>query len=70
MTSSSSNNFQSNYINKSRAKDEIEGSKRYKTKFVVEGFQKKDMVDYNEIFSLVVKITTINTVYKAQLEGF
>nr|GEY13841.1 retrovirus-related Pol polyprotein from transposon TNT 1-94 [Tanacetum cinerariifolium] len=52
-----------------KVKEEHDGSKRYKARLVVKGFQQKRGVDYNEILSLVVKMTIIKLVLSIVAAG-
>jgi hypothetical protein len=43
-------------------KEEDRGKRRYKARLVVKGFAQKKSIDFDEIFSLVVNITSIMSI--------
>jgi hypothetical protein len=45
-----------------RLKEEDGGKKQYKDRFVVKGFAQKKGIDFDEIFSFVVKMNSIRTI--------
>eukprot|EP01018_Ginkgo_biloba_P016583 Gb_07539 [translate_table: standard] len=45
-----------------RLKQEDGGKKRYKARLIVKGFAQKKGIDFDEIFSPVVKMTSIRTI--------
>ena len=46
-----------------RLKEEDRGKKRYNAILVVKGFAQKKGIDFDEIFSSVVKMTSIKTIF-------
>lgn len=42
-----------------KVKEEHDGFKRYKTRLIVKSFKQKKIIDYKNIFSLFVKLTTV-----------
>jgi len=45
-----------------RLKEEDGGKQRYKDRLVVKGFSQRKGIDFDEIFSLIVKMTSIITI--------
>ena len=45
-----------------KLKEEDGGKKRYKARLVVKGFAKKKRIDFDEIFFVIVKMTSIRTI--------
>jgi hypothetical protein len=45
-----------------KLKEEDGGEKRYKARLVIKGFSQNKGIDFDEIFSLVVKMTSIRTI--------
>ena len=45
-----------------RLKEEDGGKQRYKARLVLKGFSQKKGIDFDEIFSLVVKMTSVRTI--------
>jgi hypothetical protein len=43
-------------------KEEDGGKNQYKARFFVNGFSQKKVIDFNEIFSPIVKMTSIRTI--------
>ena len=48
-----------------RLKEEDGGKKWYKARLVVKGFAQKKSIDFDEIFSPIVKMTSIRTIFKS-----
>jgi hypothetical protein len=51
-------------------KEEDGGEKRYKARLVVKGFAQKKGIDFDEIFSPIVKMTSIRTILTIWLQRF
>eukprot|EP00253_Pinus_taeda_P024792 PITA_24792 len=49
-------------VERARLKEEDGGKQRYKSRLVVKGFAQKKGIDFDEIFSPVVKMTSIRTI--------
>jgi hypothetical protein len=45
-----------------KLKEEDGGEKRYKARLVVKGFSQKKCIDFDEIFSPIVKMTSIRNI--------
>jgi len=51
-------------------KEEYGGKKMYKAKLVVKEFAQKKGIDFDEIFSLVIKMTSIRTILSLMIEKY
>ena len=51
-----------------RLKEEHDGTKRYKARLFVKEFQQREDIDFNEIFSPVVKLNIISSVLNIVME--
>jgi len=48
-----------------KLKEEDGGRKRYKARLMVKGFSQKKVIDFDEIFSLAVKMTSNRNYFKS-----
>jgi hypothetical protein len=53
-----------------KLKEEDGGEKQYKARLVVRGFAQKKGIDFDEIFSLVIKMTSIRTILSLVAVGY